>query len=84
MMIPDLKTACPDCKGTGQKPGLMAGGIPQINVDGRCPNCRGRGFLLTEMGKDLWKLFEPFVEEAVETRLKGEPKPAQTKPGRKP
>jgi hypothetical protein len=75
MMIADLKTACAACNGSGRKSGIVAAGIPQINVTGRCQNCQGRGFLLTELGQDLWKVFQPLVEDLVEARLGARSKP---------
>jgi hypothetical protein len=68
MLIADLKVTCPACNGSGQKAGVMAGGIPQINVGGRCGQCEGRGFLLTPLGQDLWKIFQPFVEKLIQER----------------
>jgi hypothetical protein len=47
----------------------MAAGIPQINVGARCPDCRGRGYHLSALGQDLWKVFQPFIEELIEARM---------------
>lgn len=69
MLIADLKVTCAACKGSGNKPGVMAAGIPQINVGARCPDCRGRGFHLSALGQDLWKVFKPFIEELIEARV---------------
>ena len=68
MVITDLKQICPRCKGGGHQPGFSALGISQINYDGRCPECAGRGFLLTELGQDLLNLLRPFVEEMLAER----------------
>ena len=80
MVIRDLKTPCPRCKGTGRLAGVSNLGIAQINVSGQCPNCRGRGFLLTELGQDLVNLLRPFVEEWIDERppAPGAPRPAET------
>ena len=65
MVITDFKRICPRCKGGGHQPGFSALGISQINYDGRCPECAGRGFQLTELGQDLLQLLRPFVEEMI-------------------
>jgi Tryptophan RNA-binding attenuator protein inhibitory protein len=65
MVINDLKQVCPRCRGSGHMPGFTANGIAQINYDGRCPGCQGRGFQLTELGQDLLKLLRPFIEEMI-------------------
>lgn len=66
MVITDLKRTCPRCSGSGHQPGFSSLGISQINYDGRCPVCAGRGFQLTELGQDLVNLLRPFVEEMIE------------------
>lgn len=64
MVIRDLKTPCPRCRGSGRLAGLPDGlGVPQINASGVCPSCAGRGFLLTELGQDLLNLLRPFVDD---------------------
>lgn len=68
MVIRDLKTVCVRCQGSGRLAGLPSLGITQINYAGECPQCRGRGFLLTELGQDLVNLLRPFVEEWIERR----------------
>ena len=69
MTISDLKTACPACKGSGQQAGISDGGIPQIHVGGRCLRCTGRGFLLTDLGEDVWNVLRPFISELIDERL---------------
>lgn len=79
MVISDLKQNCPRCGGSGWQPGFTAMGIAQINYDGRCPTCKGRGFALTELGQDLLNLLRPFIEELVQgDRAQSAPAP---KPG---
>ena len=73
MVITDFKRICPRCKGGGHQPGFSALGISQINYDGRCPECAGRGFQLTELGQDLLELLRPFVEEMIAERKKETP-----------
>ena len=65
MVITDLKRTCPRCKGSGHQPGFVAMGISQINYDGRCPACKGRGFELTELGQDLVALLRPFMQDLI-------------------
>ena len=78
MVINDLKQTCPRCRGGGHQPGFTVLGLSQINYDGRCPTCAGRGFLLTELGQDLLNLLRPFIEEMIEG---DKPKPAPLPPG---
>lgn len=74
MVIRDLKTPCGRCQGSGRLAGLPSSlGIAQINASGLCPQCGGRGFLLTELGQDLVRLLRPFVEEWMAEREGGEP-----------
>ena len=69
MIISDLKSPCPICKGSGQQAGISAGGIPQINVTGRCLRCSGRGFLLTDLGEDVLNVLRPFIADLVDERF---------------
>jgi hypothetical protein len=69
MTITDLKQTCPACKGSGQQPAINDGGIPQILVAGRCLRCAGRGFLLTDLGQDVWKALRPFIADLIDERL---------------
>lgn len=73
MVITDLKRTCPRCRGSGYQPGFSQLGVSQINYDGRCPVCAGRGFELTELGQDLVNLLKPFVEDMIAAER---PKPA--------
>ena len=66
--IADLKSTCTTCKGSGFKPDITTGGIRQISADTQCPTCRGRGFLLTELGQDLLKVLQPFIEDLIDAR----------------
>lgn len=65
MVINDLKRTCQRCRGSGHQPGFNTMGVSQINYDGRCPACSGRGFGLTELGQDLLNLLRPFIEEMI-------------------
>jgi predicted methyltransferase len=72
MVIRELKTPCSRCQGTGRLAGLTSSlGIPQINASGVCPACKGRGFVLTELGQDLLNLLRPFVEDWIAEREAG-------------
>ncbi|MCZ6552340.1 MAG: hypothetical protein O7A67_00940 [SAR324 cluster bacterium] len=77
MVINDLKQVCSPCKGTGRQAGRSQWGINQINPDGRCLACEGRGFLLTELGRELMALLRPFVLEMMDSREAETPKPAE-------
>jgi len=76
VVIRDLKTPCPRCNASGRLAGLASLGISQINPSGQCPQCRGRGFLLTELGEDLVNFLRPFMEEWIAERLKAVQAPA--------
>jgi hypothetical protein len=69
MTILDLKTPCPACKGSGQQAGISDGGISQIHASGRCLRCSGRGFLLTDLGEDVWNMLRPFIRDLIDERL---------------
>jgi hypothetical protein len=71
-VISDLKQTCPQCLGSGRQPGVQQWGITQINPGARCLTCEGRGFLLTQLGKDVIDLLRPFVEKIVADGLKAE------------
>ena len=59
MLISDLKKICNECEGSGYIAGLDEWGTIQINLRQSCHVCSGKGFNLTEFGKELWKLYEP-------------------------
>ncbi len=65
MVINDLKESCPRCGGSGRMAGITSMGIPQINIGGLCGQCGGRGFTLTELGRDVVELLKPFIEEMI-------------------
>jgi hypothetical protein len=81
MHISELKQTCPRCRGSGHQPGFTALGISQINYDGRCPACQGRGFQLTELGQDVLNLLRPFIEEMIRgDRPESAPLPPKKQP----
>lgn len=65
MVIEDLRTTCPRCRGSGRLAGITNLGISQANVAGACPTCAGRGFNLTELGQDVLNWLRPFVQEMI-------------------
>ncbi len=80
MVINDLKQTCTLCGGSGRLAGIRNMGIPQINPGGQCHRCRGRGFLLTELGEDLVRLLRPFVEEMIAEAMPSEPARREEEP----
>ena len=84
MVINDLKKICPTCRGAGRTAGISDGGIAQINLAGTCPACGGRGFQLTELGRDVVDLLRPFIEEMIAVaKPKAPPRPAAGDGGEK-
>lgn len=73
MVINDLKEICSKCQGSGRLAGITNMGISQINIGGVCPGCGGKGFQLTELGKDLLNTLRPFIEEMIADAM---PEPA--------
>jgi len=69
MLISDLKKPCNDCEGSGYIAGLDEWGTIQINLRQSCHVCSGRGYNLTELGKELWKLFKPMVQNLISETL---------------
>ena len=69
MLISDLKKPCNDCEGSGFIAGLDERGTIQINLRQSCHVCFGRGYNLTELGQELWKLYKPMVHNLVNEAL---------------
>jgi len=65
MLISDLKKPCAECEGSGYIAGLDEWGTIQINLRQSCHVCSGKGFNLTELGLDLWKLYKPMVQDLI-------------------
>ena len=65
MLISDLKKSCNECKGSGYIAGLDECGTIQINLRQSCHVCSGKGFHLTELGKELWKLYKPMFQNLI-------------------
>lgn len=66
MVINELKKSCPRCRSTGRVAGHLKLGISQINATGICYECGGKGFVATELGKDLLKFLKPFIDEMID------------------
>ena len=69
MLISDLKKPCNECEGSGYIAGLDEWGIIQINLRQSCHICSGRGYNLTELGQELWKLYKPMVKNLINEEL---------------
>ena len=69
MLISDLKKLCNECEGSGYIAGLDEWGTIQINLRQSCHVCSGKGFNLTELGKELWKLYKPMVQNLINEKL---------------
>ena len=69
MLISDFKKPCSSCEGSGYIAGLDEWGTIQINLRQSCHVCSGRGYNLTELGQDLWKLYKPMVQNLISEEL---------------
>ena len=69
MLISDLKKPCNECEGSGNMAGFDEWGTIQINLRQSCHVCSGRGYNLTEIGQDLWKLYKPMVQNLINDAL---------------
>ena len=69
MLISDLKKPCNECEGSGYIAGLDEWGIIQINLRQSCHVCSGKGFNLTELGQDFWKLYKPMIQNLINDGL---------------
>ena len=69
MLISDLKKPCNECEGSGYIAGLDEWGTIQINLRQSCHVCSGRGYNLTELGQELWKLYKPMVKNLINELL---------------
>tara|TARA_B100000945_G_C20323106_1_gene568653 strand:- start:878 stop:1102 length:225 start_codon:yes stop_codon:yes gene_type:complete len=70
MLISDLKKSCKECKGSGYIAGLNEWGTININLRQSCHVCSGKGFNLTKLGMELWKLYKPMVKNLIDDDLK--------------
>ncbi len=65
MLISDLKKTCNECEGSGYIAGLKELGTIQINLRQSCHVCSGKGFNLTELGQEFWKLYKPMIQNLI-------------------
>ncbi|MEC8188707.1 MAG: hypothetical protein VX059_07955 [SAR324 cluster bacterium] len=69
MLITDLKTPCTLCKGSGFEAGYNEYGSLQSRLQKTCSQCLGKGYLLTELGREIWELLQPMVQDLVREEL---------------
>ena len=69
MLIHDLKIPCDKCDGSGFHAGYDECGSIQTNLQKLCPACSGKGYIFTELGKNLWKLYLPMIQELIREEL---------------
>ena len=69
MLITDLKTPCERCKGSGFEAGYDENGSLQPRLQKNCSQCSGKGFLLTPLGLEIWKLLQPLVQDLIREEL---------------
>ena len=69
MLISDLKRACKNCDTSGFQAGYDEWGSIQTNLRKSCPNCSGKGYILTELGENLWNLYRPMLQELIREEL---------------
>lgn len=67
MVIGDLKQPCEACSGSGIIRGVNQYGTLLPKNDIRCQTCQGRGYVLTKLGKEVWELFKPLIEDMLRT-----------------
>ena len=69
MVIADLKQTCSACQGSGFKLGFNQYGSLHPHAGKKCLSCGGRGYLLTELGLDVWNLLKPLIQELLQEEL---------------
>jgi hypothetical protein len=70
MLISDLKRSCAECDGSGFQAGFDEWGSIQTNLRHSCHFCSGKGYNLTELGQNLWKLYRPMMQDLIREELK--------------
>jgi len=70
MLISDLKRPCIECDGSGFQAGFDEWGSIQTNLHQSCPACSGKGHNLTELGRSLWELYRPMMQDLIREELK--------------
>ena len=69
MLISDLKRPCTECGGSGFQAGFDEWGSIQTNLGQSCPDCTGKGYNLTELGENLWKLYSPMIQNLIREEI---------------
>ena len=69
MLISDLKRPCTECDGSGFQAGFDEWGSIQTNLHLSCPGCTGKGYNLTELGDNLWKLYSPMIQDLIREEI---------------
>ena len=65
MLITDLRQPCHRCGSSGYEVGYDEYGNLHAKLLPVCIDCSGRGYLLTELGKEVWNLLKPMILELV-------------------
>ncbi len=69
MVIADLKQPCPTCDGSGFRAGFNQYGTLLPNNNRHCLTCSGRGYVLTQLGQEVWELFQPLIADMIREAL---------------
>ena len=69
MLISDLKRPCTECDGSGFQAGFDEWGSIQTNLRQSCPGCNAKGYNLTELGDNLWKLYSPMIQDLIREEI---------------
>ena len=65
MLITDLRQPCHRCGSSGFEVGYDEYGSLHAKLRPVCIDCSGRGYVLTELGKEIWSLLKPMILELV-------------------
>ena len=65
MLITDLRQPCQRCGSSGFEAGYDEYGSLHAKLRPVCIDCSGRGYVLTELGREVWNLFKPMILELV-------------------
>ena len=65
MLITDLRQPCQRCGSSGFEAGYDEYGSLHAKLRPVCIDCSGRGYVLTELGREVWSLLKPMILELV-------------------
>ena len=65
MLITDLRQPCDRCGSSGFEAGYDEYGSLQAKLWPVCIDCSGRGYVFTELGREVWSLLKPLILELV-------------------